>query len=71
MNKLKMEIELDIPDEASWLAQDKDGAWYAYEYEPYRELNLWKSDDQYWHVGSSASPTNWEDELYELVWEWY
>jgi hypothetical protein len=36
---------LPIPDWARWLAQDEDGAWWAYEAEPNRQHNGWYENE--------------------------
>jgi hypothetical protein len=34
-----------IPDWASWLAQDADGTWWAYEHEPNQSHNGWYENE--------------------------
>jgi len=69
MNKLKMEMELDIPEWGKWLVQDKDGSWHVFDINP-RET-IWRMPTKYDYVGRTAPTPDWEDEVYELVWEWY
>ena len=73
MNKIQMTVEFDIPDWATYIAQDEDGMWFAYEIEPH----VTDDDDEWWskyaslYIGLSAEPTNWTEEIYTLEWEYY
>ncbi len=35
----------DMPDWARWIAQDEDGAWWAYEAEPNQQHNGWYENE--------------------------
>ena len=52
----------DAPDWANFLAQDLNGIWYWYEYQPTSEaLNTWYSKGRY----QAVNVTNWRDSLQE------
>ena len=71
MNKIQMTVEFEIPDWANWMAQDKDGMWYAYETEPRQNGYEWTTDDMIQYIGLSAEPKDWKQEIYTLEWEYY
>ena len=66
-----MTVEFDTPDWANWMAQDKDGMWYAYETEPRQDGDEWTTDNTGQRIGLSAEPKDWTQELYTLEWEHY
>ena len=60
--------DIDLPDWAQFLAQDEDGAWWAYEAHPNQQHNGWYENE----VGrikalvKGAPNDNWEDSLIRL-----
>ena len=71
MNKIQMQVEFDVPNWANWMAQDKDGMWFAYETEPHPEECDWTTYDTSQDIGLSAEPKDWTQELYTFGWEYY
>ena len=37
--------QFDLPDWVSWVAQDRDGAWWGYSVEPLRNDNGWYENE--------------------------
>jgi hypothetical protein len=58
--------ELDqIPEWALWLAQDADGAWWAYEAEPNQQHNGWYENEvgRIANLGKGDPNPDWRDTL--------
>ena len=55
----------DLPDWAGWVAQDADGAWWAYEAEPNQHSIGWYENEvgRYVKVGHGAPNPDWENSL--------
>lgn len=72
MSTMKITTEVVIPEDATWIAQDSDGAWYWYEVKPYIVTG-----DSWWRAKTGRSveaytanpPKDFTQELYEIVWE--
>ena len=65
MSKLKVEIE--IPDWVNWMAVDKSGDVYGYEFEPSLKMNgqMWDHvKGNLYNLYTGEPPKNWKDELY-------
>ena len=68
MNKIKVEIEVIIPEWTNWIATDKNGSVFSYEKKPVRGRDEW--DHCYPDYGNmqflyrDKPPKNWKDELY-------
>ena len=71
MNKIQMTVEFDIPDWATYIAQDEDGMWFAYGIAPHQGEDEWTTDDTSQYIGLSAEPKDWKQEIYTLEWEYY
>ncbi len=66
-----MQFDLEIPDWANWLAQDKDGEWRVHSREPKPER------DYFWNsftfngmskiICVGPIPADWTLELYEIL----
>ena len=75
----EMKFEIEIPKGAKWVAQDADGAWYAYKgrFEPvYSDPDgAWVGDElsverrRYEPIAIGPKPNDASQELYEVVWE--
>ena len=54
-----------VPAWARWLAQDADGAWWAYEAEPNMQDKGWYENEvgRIAQLGQSAPPEDWEATL--------
>lgn len=60
------EIDLKaLPDWAEWLAQDADGAWWAYEASPNQQTTGWYENEvgRIMKVGHGAPNPDWERSL--------
>lgn len=57
-----------IPDWARWLAQDEDGAWWAYEAEPNQQHNGWYENEvgRIRRLGRGEPPVDWRNCLIRL-----
>lgn len=58
---------LRVPTGYKWVAQDENGAWWAYEKEPSRKRRTWGSDGEARPI-SDAGPSapNWRDTLRQV-----
>jgi hypothetical protein len=66
MKRLPCElIGLPIPDWAAWLAQDEDGAWWAYEAEPNQQHNGWYENEvgRIQRLAQAEPPADWQEML--------
>lgn len=73
-----MKFEVDIPTDAKWLAQNADGAWYAYKgvFPPLyiEEDGAWVGNETfnksnlYEPIAIGPKPDDASQELYEVVW---
>ncbi|MEE9310415.1 MAG: hypothetical protein V3U64_05290 [Cocleimonas sp.] len=67
--KLVFDVEsVDLPSWARWIAQDADGAWWAYEVEPLQFHKGWYENEvgrnkrlSYKHIVE-----NWEESLFKV-----
>jgi hypothetical protein len=59
---------IDIPDWAAWLAQDADGAWWAYEAEPNQQHNGWYENEvgRIRRLCRTSPPADWQSTLTRL-----
>ena len=59
----------NIPEWATWLAQDADGTWWAYEAEPNKQDHGWYENEvgRIVRLGLAAPPDDWEATL--MRWE--
>jgi hypothetical protein len=57
-----------IPTWARWLAQDEDGAWWAYEVEPNQQHNGWYENEvgRIQRLVISPAPSDWRAQLIRL-----
>lgn len=57
-----------VPTWARWLAQDEDGAWWAYEAEPNQQHNGWYENEvgRIQRLGVTAPPSDWRTMLIRL-----
>ena len=53
------------PDWAAWVAQDADGAWWAYEAEPNQQDRGWYENEvgRIAPLGRTAPPADWQTTL--------
>lgn len=65
---LPPELQTALPDWAQWLAQDEDGAWWAYEAEPNQQHNGWYENEvgRIQRLGKSDPPADWQNTLHSL-----
>jgi len=58
-----------LPKWCHWLAQDKDGRWWAYEVEPLQFDKGWYENElgRNKHVGSDAENPSWHQTLKKIV----
>jgi hypothetical protein len=61
-------IGVPIPSWAAWLAQDEDGAWWAYEAEPNQQHNGWYENEvgRIQRLVVGGPPEDWRDRLIRL-----
>ena len=45
INQEEYEVLKELGDEWKWIARDKDGEAFIYEYKPYKIASLWNFDD--------------------------
>lgn len=59
----------DIPAWAEWIAQDEDGAWWAYEAEPNQQHNGWYENEvgRIHKLGRGEPPADWRDGLIRIA----
>lgn len=64
-----MKLKTRIPDWANWIAQNKDGWWYAYEREPIigQFGNAWRTGDRYRAICEGLPPNDFTEALYKIV----
>ncbi|MDP1683061.1 MAG: hypothetical protein Q8L39_14970 [Burkholderiales bacterium] len=64
---LQPNLEL-IPEWALWIAQDADGAWWAYETEPNQQDQGWYENEvgRIARLGQTTPPTDWRTTLKKL-----
>lgn len=65
-----MSEQLDtVPEWARWLAQDANGAWWAYEHEPNEGATSWYENEvgRYQRVGSGAPNSEWRGTLQKII----
>ena len=55
----------DLPKWAAWLAQDADGAWWAYEAEPNQHDIGWYENEvgRYLRIGKAEPNQDWQNSL--------
>ena len=60
-----------VPHWARWMAQDRSGLWFFYEYKPNKHdlMDWWRPAGKgtFCNAGSSASVTKWTEQLYRIV----
>ena len=66
--------EYEIPEWANWIAQDRNGEWWTFEDEPELFYWGWWSASLYSriktrYICTEYKPTDFKQELYEVVWE--
>lgn len=57
-----------IPAWAEWLAQDEDGAWWAYEAEPNQQHNGWYENEvgRIQRLTQTQAPEDWRTQLVRI-----
>ena len=57
-----------LPDWANWIAQDADGAWWAYEAHPNQQEHGWYENEvgRIAPLGKTTPPVNWSATLKKL-----
>lgn len=57
-----------LPAWAAWIAQDEDGAWWAYEVEPNQQHNGWYENEvgRCARLASGMRPADWRAMLFRL-----
>jgi hypothetical protein len=65
---MQIPANLEIPDWALWLAQDADGAWWAYEAEPNRHDTGWYENEvgRYRRLWQGDPDPDWPNTLKRL-----
>ena len=60
--------DTDLPAWAAWLAQDADGAWWAFEAEPNQHDTGWYENEvgRYRKVGQDAPNPDWRQALIRI-----
>ena len=55
----------NVPEWATWLAQDADGTWWAYEAEPNKQDHGWYENEvgRIKRLSRTAPPADWETTL--------
>ena len=62
-----IDIPVQVPDWARWVAQDENGTWGVYDCEPTRCTDSWMGNGRYLlFVGSEPNP-NWRETLREVA----
>ena len=67
--------DVEIPEWANWIAMDKSGHWWAYEYKPELELDwtIWVNTSLGITQGLChpipQKSQNWTEEIYKIYWE--
>jgi len=69
---MTMSFDVVIPDEATYVAQDRNGAWCAYSHEPDNKTGTqgWDISDtshDYWDLCFSEPPKDWAQEIYRII----
>jgi hypothetical protein len=59
----------NLPSWASWIAQDADGAWWAYEAEPNQQETGWYENEigRIQAMGHGEPNPNWQNSLVRLA----
>lgn len=67
--KVTISIEVDVPDDAKYIAVDKDGTPWAYYKEPTLDDNKVYAANTYWADGAMVrlSVLNWRETLAEVA----
>ena len=69
-----MLFDIDLPEWANWIAQDANGEWWAYSYEPATATVTWgidTTDERNMHnsLCKCTPPEDFTLELYEVTWK--
>ena len=69
-----MLLDVQIPKEAKWITQDKDGQWFWWNEDtpPRPNKTLWDNENaqEDYNCGllaEGAPPENWKEEIYEII----
>ena len=70
-----MNVEVEVPEWANWMAMDESGRWWFYKDCPEQCDHIWHTfnDDYYWasaYRDPDPESKDWTQELYQVVWEW-
>lgn len=68
MNNTHKQLKNLAPNWARWLAQDADGAWWAYEHEPNQSHNGWYENEvgRYQRILQEEPNTDWHNALIKI-----
>jgi len=59
---------VSLPDWTTWIAQDEDGTWWAYEAEPNQQHNGWYENEvgRIQRLLKTRPPEDWREALFPL-----
>lgn len=62
-----MNVEIEIPEWANWMAQDSDGEWNCFENKPKIYGGVWSDREPGSMLYLGKPSPDWREELYEIV----
>lgn len=64
----QLSSQFNIPDWAEWVAQDRDGSWWAYQAEPNQQHSGWYENEvgKSVKLGLTAQPEDWREMLFSV-----
>lgn len=61
--------DIQLPNWATWLAQDENGSWWAFSIEPLEHSSGWYENEvgQYTFIKKSACNSSWKETLTKII----